>query len=161
MFHNSGNGILISEKHKKDKDYLLKKKIGIENIKATIFVTILTFLTRKLTNYQSNDIFVTSNRIYFWLRYKMKATEPMQIILQILRYVLYAGVTFEYDSTFMTLVASALKYFIDVILLQIHCSQGLTLGLKTVSSCKFRSALISAVISINFILFDMVSFCLI
>ena len=91
----------------------------------------------------------------------MKATEPMQIILQILIYVLYAGVTFQYDSSFMTLVASALKYFIDVILLQIHCSQGLTLGLKTVSSCKFRSALISAVISINFILFDMVSFCLI
>ena len=64
MFQNSGNGVLIPEKHKKDKDDLLKKTIGIENIKATIFVTDLTFLTPKLTNYQSNDICVTSNRIY-------------------------------------------------------------------------------------------------
>ena len=38
---------------KKDKDDLLKT-IGIKNVKATIFLTGLTFLTSKLTNYQSN-----------------------------------------------------------------------------------------------------------
>ena len=88
----------------------------------------------------------------------MKATESVQITLQLLKYVMYAGVRFPNDSCFMTLVASAPKYFIDVILLQIHCSHGLNLGVKkTVSSCKFRAALVSALISINFILFDMVS----
>ena len=54
----------------------------------------------------------------------------------------------------MTLVASAPKHFINVILLQIHCSHELNLGLK---NGKFRAALVSALISINFILFDMVS----
>ena len=81
----------------------------------------------------------------------MKATESVQITLQLLKYVMYAGVRFPNDSCFMTLVASAPKYFIDVILLQIHCKK------KPVSSCKFRAALVSALISINFILFDMVS----
>ena len=38
---------------KKDKDNLFKT-IGIENVKATIFLTDLTFLNPKLTNYQSN-----------------------------------------------------------------------------------------------------------
>ena len=70
---------------------------------------------------------------------------------------MYAGVTFPNDSCFVTQVASALKYFIDVILQQIHYSHGLNLGAKTVSSCKFRAALVSALISINFILFDKVS----
>ena len=81
----------------------------------------------------------------------MKATESVKITLQLLKYVMYAGVRFPNDSCFMTLVASAPKYFIDVILLQIHCKK------NTVSSCKFRAALVSALISINFILFDMVS----
>ena len=88
----------------------------------------------------------------------MKATESVQITLQLLIYVMYAGVTFPNDACFMTLVASAPKYFIDVILLQIHCSHGLNLGVKkTVSSCKLRAALVSALVSINFILFDKVS----
>ena len=52
----------------------------------------------------------------------MKATELVQITLQLLKYVKYAGVTFPNDSCFMTLVARAPKYWIDVILLQIHCS---------------------------------------
>ena len=73
----------------------------------------------------------------------MKDTELVQITLQLFEYVMYAGVTFPNDSCFMTLVASALKYFIDVILQQIHC--------------KFSAALVSALISINFILFDKVS----
>ena len=60
----------------------------------------------------------------------MKATESVQISLQLLKYVMYAGVTFPNDSCFMTLVAIAPKYLIDVILLQIHCSQGLNLGVK-------------------------------
>ena len=60
----------------------------------------------------------------------MKATESMTITVQILKYVMYAGATFQNGSCFMTLVASAPTYFIDVILLQIHCSQGLTLGGK-------------------------------
>ena len=60
----------------------------------------------------------------------MKATESAQNTLQLLKYVMYAGVTFTNDSCFMTLVASAPKYFIDVILLQIHCSHGLNLGVK-------------------------------
>ena len=47
------NEVLIRENHKKDKDDLLNT-IGIENVKATIFWTDLTFLTPKLTNYQSN-----------------------------------------------------------------------------------------------------------
>ena len=64
MFRNSGNGVLIPEMHKKDKDDLLKRTIGTEHIKATIFVTDLTFLTPTLTSFQSNDIFVASNRIY-------------------------------------------------------------------------------------------------
>ena len=87
----------------------------------------------------------------------MKATESMQITLQILKYVMYAGVTFQNGSCFMTLVADAPKYFINVILLHIHCSQGLTLGVKKVSSRKFRTTLVSALVTINFILFDMVS----
>ena len=70
---------------------------------------------------------------------------------------MYTGVTFPNDLRLMTLVASAPKYFIDVILLQIHCSHGLNLGVKMVYSCKFRAALVSALISINFILFDKVS----
>ena len=41
------------ENIKKDKDDLLKT-IEINNVKATIFVTDLTFLTPKLTIYQSN-----------------------------------------------------------------------------------------------------------
>ena len=60
----------------------------------------------------------------------MKATESVQITLQLLKYVMYAGVTFPNDSCVMTLVASAPKYFIDVILLQVHCSHGLNLGVK-------------------------------
>ena len=62
----------------------------------------------------------------------MKATESVQITLQLLKYVMYAVVTFPNDSSdsFMTLVASAPKYFIGVILLQIHCSHGLNLGVK-------------------------------
>ena len=60
----------------------------------------------------------------------MKATESVQITLQLLKYVMYAGVTFPNDSCFMTLVASAPKYLTDVILLQIHCSHGLNLGIK-------------------------------
>ena len=60
----------------------------------------------------------------------MKATESVQITLQLLKYVMYAGVTFPNDSCFMTLVGSAPKYFIDVILLQINCSHGLNLGVK-------------------------------
>ena len=87
----------------------------------------------------------------------MKATESMQISLQLLKYGMYAGVTFPNDSCFMTLVASAHKYFIDVILLQIHCSQGLNLGVKNVSTCIFRVAFVSALFSINFILCDKVS----
>ena len=47
----------------------------------------------------------------------MKATELLQITLQLLRYLMYADVTFPNDSCFMTLVESAPKYFIDVILL--------------------------------------------
>ena len=58
----------------------------------------------------------------------MEATESMQITLQHLKYVIYADVTFPNDSCFMALVASAPKYLIDVILLQIHCSHGLILG---------------------------------
>ena len=50
------NEVLIRENHKKDKDDLLKT-IGIENVKATIFLTDLTFLTPKLTNCQSNLYF--------------------------------------------------------------------------------------------------------
>ena len=87
----------------------------------------------------------------------MKSTELVQITLQLLKYVMYAGVTFPNDSCFMTLVASAPKYFIEVNLLQIHYSHGLNLGgKKMVSSCKFRAALVSALICMNFILFDMV-----
>ena len=59
----------------------------------------------------------------------MKATESVQITLQLLKYVMYAGVTFPNECV-MTLVPSAPKYFIDVILLQIHCSHGLNLGVK-------------------------------
>ena len=47
------NEVLIRENQQKDKDDLLQA-IGIENVKATIFLTDLTFLTPKLTNYQSN-----------------------------------------------------------------------------------------------------------
>ena len=50
------NEVLIRENHKKDKDDLLKT-IGIENVKVTIFLTDLTFLTPKLTNYQSNLLY--------------------------------------------------------------------------------------------------------
>ena len=60
----------------------------------------------------------------------MKATESMQITLQLLRYVMYAGVTFPQYSCFMIVVASAPKYFIDVILLQIHRSHGLNAYLE-------------------------------
>ena len=60
----------------------------------------------------------------------MKATESVQVTLQLLRYVMYAGVTFPNSSCFMTVVASAPKDFIDVILLQIHCSHRLNLGVK-------------------------------
>ena len=60
----------------------------------------------------------------------MKATESVQISLQLLKYVMYAGITFPNDSCFMTVVASAPKYFIDIILLQIHCSHELNLGVK-------------------------------
>ena len=60
----------------------------------------------------------------------MKVTESVQITLQLLKYVMFAGVTFPNDSCFMILVASAPKYFIDVILLQIHSSHGLNLGVK-------------------------------
>ena len=47
------NEVPIPENRKKDKDDLLKT-IGIENVKATIFLTDLTFLTPNLTNYKSN-----------------------------------------------------------------------------------------------------------
>ena len=97
------------------------KTIGIENVKATIFLT------------------------------DLKATESVQITLQLLKYVMYAGVTFPSYSCFMILVASAPKYFIDVILLQIHFSHRLNLGVKKWSPRKFRAALVSALISINFI----------
>ena len=101
---------------------------------------------------------MTSYTKYLWLGYTMKATESVQITLQLLKDVMYAGVTFPYDSCFITLVASAPKDFIDVILLQIHCSHGLNLGVKTMfSSCKFKAALVSALISLNFVLFDKVS----
>ena len=60
----------------------------------------------------------------------MKATESGQITLQLLKYVMYAGVTFPNDSRVMTLVASAPKYSIGVIFLQIHCSHGLNLWVK-------------------------------
>ena len=86
-------------------------------------MTDLTFLTQKQTNCQSN-IFMTSYRIYLWLRYKTKATESMQITLQILKYVVYADMT----HVLWLVVASAPKSFIDVILLQLHCSQGQNLG---------------------------------
>ena len=140
------NDVLIRENHKKDKDDLLKT-VEMENVKATIFVTNLTFLTLKLSNYQSNLWYVCDKLCmkYLWLRYTMKDTELVQITLQLFEYVMYAGVTFPNDSCFMTLVASALKYFIDVILQQIHC--------------KFSAALVSALISINFILFDHKHFC--
>ena len=124
------NEVLIRENHKKDKDGLLKT-IGIENNKATIFLTDLTFLAQNWpTINRIYDIFVTSYIKYLWLRYTMKATESVQITLQLLKYVMYAGVTLPNDSCFMILVASAPKYFIDVILLQIHCSYGLTLEVK-------------------------------
>ena len=42
----------------------------------------------------------------------MKATEPVQITQQLLKYVMYAGVRFPNDSCLKTLVASAPKYFI-------------------------------------------------
>ena len=84
----------------------------------------------------------------------MKATESVQISLQLLKYVMYVGVTFPNDSCFMTLVANAPKYFIDVILLQIHCSQGLNLGVKKPF---LPAAFVSALFSINFILCDKVS----
>ena len=79
---------------------------------------------------QIYDIFVTSYINYLWLSYTIKATESLQITIQLLKYVMYAGVTFPNDSCFMTLVASAPKYFINVILLQIHCSHGQNLGMK-------------------------------
>ena len=47
----------------------------------------------------------------------MKATESVQITLQLLKCVMYAGVAFPNDSYFMTLVTSAPKYFLDGILL--------------------------------------------
>ena len=102
-------------------------------------------------------IFVSSYIKYLWLRYTMKATKSVQITLQLLKYVMYAVVTFPNDSYVMTPVASAPKYFIDAILLQIHCSHGLNLGVKMFFSCQFRAALVSALIRINFILFDKVS----
>ena len=46
----------------------------------------------------------------------MKATESVQITLQLLKYMMYAGVTFPNDSCFITLVASVPKHYIDVIL---------------------------------------------
>ena len=104
---------------------------------------------------QFYDIVVTSYIKYLWLRYTMRAIESVQITPQLLKYAMYAGATSPNDSCFMTLVARALKYFIDVILLQIHCSHGLNLGVKIkVSSCKFWAALVSVLISINSILFD-------
>ena len=60
----------------------------------------------------------------------MKATESVQITLQLLKYVMYADLTFPNDSCVITLVASAPKYVIGVILLQIHCSHGLNLRVK-------------------------------
>ena len=45
-----------SSSEKKDKDDLLKTK-GIENVEAIIFLSNLTFLTPKLTNYQSNLLY--------------------------------------------------------------------------------------------------------
>ena len=60
----------------------------------------------------------------------MNTTELVQITLQLLKYMMFAGVTFPNESCFMTVVASAPKYYIDVILLQIHCSHGLSLGVK-------------------------------
>ena len=88
----------------------------------------------------------------------MKATESEQIALQLLKYVMYAGVTFPSDSCFMTLVASAPKYFIDVILLQIHCSDWLNLGInKWFLPANLEQDEFSVLISINFILFDKVS----
>ena len=47
----------------------------------------------------------------------MKATYSMQITLQILKYVMYAYINFQNDACFMTVIASATKYCIDVILL--------------------------------------------
>ena len=60
----------------------------------------------------------------------MKTTELLHIRPQLLKYVMYADVTFPNDSCVMTQVGSAPKYLIDVILLQIHCSHGLNLGVK-------------------------------
>ena len=39
----------------------------------------------------------------------MKATESVQITLQLLKYLMYAGVTIPNDSWFLALVASAPK----------------------------------------------------
>ena len=80
----------------------------------------------------------------------------MQITLHILKYVMYADVTFQNDSCFDS-SSKCTQIVIDVILLQIHCSQRLTLGVKMASSRKFRAAVITALIDINFVLFDMVS----
>ena len=60
----------------------------------------------------------------------MEATESVQITLQLLKYVMYAGATFPNDSCFMTIVTSAPKYFIDDILQQIYCSHRLSLRVK-------------------------------
>ena len=71
----------------------------------------------------------------------MKVTESMPITLQLLKYVMYACVTFPNSSCFMILVASAPKYFIGVILLQIHCSHGLKLGVKHGFSLQIESSI--------------------
>ena len=47
---------------------------------------------------QIYDIFVTSYMKYLWLRYTMKATELVQITLQLLQYVMHAGVALPNDS---------------------------------------------------------------
>ena len=89
----------------------------------------------------------------------MEATEPVQITLQLLKYVMYAGVTFPNDSCGMTLVYSKCTQIFYWCHLATNALQPWTesWGKKTVSSCKFRAALVSALISINFILFDKVS----
>ena len=56
LYQNYGflqNEVVIRENHERDKHDLLKR-IGIENVKTTIFLTDLTFLSPKLINYQSN-----------------------------------------------------------------------------------------------------------
>ena len=89
----------------------------------------------------------------------MEATESVHITLQLLKYVMYAGVTLPNDWCVMTLIYSKCTQIFYLCHLAAKTLQPWTesWGKKTVSSCKFRAALVSALININFILFDKVS----